>query len=276
MTDFYTQLIEKSGFDEVLVRHALDFAKNIDLNEFSRLFFDTEPFSVEKTGVLCFDEAFYPYEFFEMLKSFELPMETSSLLVYISLLERSFEDFSTRISGVSAFFDTAKKLVESSDDYFKQNGKYGLYDYRFVANHVRGNIVRLGGFEYQYGEYNGKKTIILHVPDKADLSKPVRLNSYQLARQFFGDFPIIGDSWLLYPEHKKMLSQDSNIVDFINDFDIVSINEITDYSELFHVFGRLRDFSYENLPKKTSLQKAYAVRVKNNLPIGSAVGKLKY
>ena len=276
MTDFYTQLIEKSGFDEVLVRHALDFVKDVDINEFSRLFFDTEPFSVEKTGVLCFDEAFYPYEFFKLLGTFDLPTEVSSLYVYIALLEHSFKDFSLRINNVSIFFDTAKKLAESSEEYFKENGKHGLYDYCFVANHVRGNIVRLCGFEYQYGEYDGNKAVILHLPDKADLSKSARLNSYQLARQFFDDYPIIGDSWILYPEHKKMLSEDSNIVDFINDFDIVSTNETKDYSELFHVFGRLKDYSHDNLPKNTSLQKAYAERVKNNLPVGSAIGRLKY
>ena len=109
-----------------------------------------------------------------------------------------------------------------------------------------------------------------------DLTKEKRLHSYSLARIYFGNLPVVADSWLLYPKHKKMLSEDSNIVDFINDFDIVSTSETTDYSELFHVFGRLQDFSYENLPKNTSLQIAYAERVKNNLPVGSATGVLKH
>lgn len=276
MTDFYTQLMEKSGFNEALIRHAMDFAKDIDINEFSRLFFDTELFSVAKTGVLYFKDAFYPYEFYEKLKSFALPSEFSALYVYVLLLERSFEDFSSRIGDKSIFFDTVKKLSESANEYCKNNGKYGLYDYHFIANHIRGNILRLGGFEYQYGEYDGKKAIILHLPSGADLSKENRMESYRLARCFFGDYPIIADSWLLYPEHKKMLSSDSNIVDFLNDFDIVSKSETTDYKEAFHIFGRLGDYSYDKLPKETTLQRAYAERVKNNLPIGSATGVLKH
>ena len=72
-----------------------------------------------------------------------------------------------------------------------------------------------------------------------------------------------------------MLSSESNIVDFMNDFDIVSFEDTTDYKEAFHVFGRLSDFSYDNLPKNTSLQKAYAERIKSGLPIGSGVGILK-
>ena len=171
MTDFYTQLVEKSGFDEALIRRALDFENEINIHEFSRLFFDTEPFSVEKTGVLRFDDAFYPYEFYDELKKLPIPMETSSLYVYILLLERSFAEFSTRIKDADIFFDSMKKLAEASKEYFTKTGKDGIFDYHFLANHVRGNILRLGIFEYQQGDYDGKKVIILHVPDGVDLSK---------------------------------------------------------------------------------------------------------
>ncbi|MBQ7399324.1 MAG: hypothetical protein IJW06_02525 [Clostridia bacterium] len=276
MTDFYAQLVEKSGFDEALIRHALDYAKRIDMSEFSRLFFDMSGVSVEKTGVLCFDEAFYPYEFYKKLKTTDLPLETSALYVYIALLPKSFEDFSSRICEKDIFFDTAKRIAEGAKEYFAHNGIFGLYDYHFLANHVRGSILRLGEFEYQYGIFEGKRAIFLHLSDGADLSKESRLVSYRLARKYFGNYPIIGDSWLLYTENKKMLSEDSKILDFMNDFDVVSTYETTDYSELFHIFGRISDYSYENLPKNTSLQKAYAERVKNGLPIGSGVGVLRY
>ncbi len=276
ITDFHKKLMEKSGFDEALVRHALDFSSDIDINEFTRLFFDTESFSVEKTGVLCFDEAFYPYEFYEKLKQLTIPPETASLYIFISLLETSYTDFTSRIEDDNIFFDTLKKLSESSHEYHKNNCRYGLYDYHFVANHIRGNILRLGTFEYQCGEYDGKKAIMLHLPENSDLSKEKRFESYKLARRYFGDFPIIADSWLLYPEHKKMLSKDSSIVDFMNDFDMIYTHETTDYSELFHVFGRLADYSYDNLPQNTSLQKAYAERIIKGMPIGSGVGVLRY
>ena len=101
-------------------------------------------------------------------------------------------------------------------------------------------------------------------------------DSYNLARKYFGSYPIIGDSWLLYPENKKMLPENSNIVHFIDDFNIVSVNETRDYSELFHVFGRISDYSYQNLPQDTSLQRAYAERIKKNLPVGSGIGILKF
>lgn len=276
MTDFYKTLIEKTGFDEALIGRAFEFEKEIDISAFSRLFFDTEPFSVEKTGVLLFADAFYPFAFFDRLKETGVPTEEAALYVYILLLERSFGDFSGRICDSSVFFDTAKKLVEAAAEYFAHNVRYGLYDYRFLANHVRGSILRLGSFEYQYGNRDGKRAIILHIPDGANLSSEKKAASYRLAREYFGNYPIIADSWLLYPENKKMLSEDSNIASFMDDFDIISSSETTDYSELFHIFGRLNDFSYKNLPKSTTLQKAYAERVKSGLPVGSGIGVLKY
>ena len=276
MTDFYTQLIEKSGFDKALIRHAHDFAKKINIDEFSHLFFDTEPFCVEESGVLSFEDSFYPAKFYNALKNLALPPEKASLYIYTLLLEKSFYDFSKRIEDTRLFFDTAKRVRESAEEFYESQGDYGLYDYHFVANHVRGSIIRLHGFEYQYGVFEEKRAIILHLPEKADLTKENRLSSYRLARRYFGDLPIIGDSWLLYPLHQEMLSKDSRIVDFMGDFDIVSSEETTDYSEAFHVFGRLCDYSYNNLPQNTTLQKAYADRIKKQLPIGSGVGLLKY
>ncbi len=276
MKDFYERLIEKAGFDSALVLGALNFSKSLDMPQLSRLFFDTTPYKIENGGVLFFEDAFYPYDFFGKLKTLALSPEVSSLYIYVSLLERSLCDFTSRIENTEVFFETSKRIWEAAKEYHAQNGYYGLYDYHFLANYVRTNILRLGAFEYQLGLFDGKKAIMLHVPDKASMEKENRLFSYRLARQYFGQYPIVGDSWLLFKEHKKMLPENSSIVSFFDDFDIVSAYETYDYSELFHVFGRLKDFSYENLPKETSLQRAYAERVKNSLPIGSGVGILKY
>lgn len=276
MTDFYNKLMEQSGFDEALIRHAHEFTDTIDINEFSRLFFDTQHFSVEKAGVLSFEDSFYPYDFYSLLQCLGKPSETSALYIYIVLSERSCKEHISRKLDEKIFFDTMKSVAHASKIYSDNTGHEGLYDYHFLANHIRGNILRLGSFEYQYGSFEDKKAIILHVPENANMEKEKRLHSYSLARRFFGDFPIIADSWLLFNEHKKMLPEDSRILDFMNDFDIVSSHETTDYSELFHVFGRLSDFSYKNLPKSTALQRAYAERVRNNLPIGSATGVLRH
>ena len=273
MTAFYNLLMEKSGFNEALLRHMLGLEIDIDIDEFKRLFFDTEPFSVTPSGVLFFEEAFYPYDFFSKLKALPLPTEKAALYVYLRLMPRGHCNF---LSDDSIFFNSMKRISEEAQLYYSENGDYGLYDYHFLANHIRGSIIRLGAFEYQYGIFNNEKACFLHVPDNADMTLESRTSSYKLARKYFGNLPIVADSWLLYPEHKKMLSEDSNIANFMNDFDIISTNETTDYSETFHVFGRLCDYSYENLPKETSLQRAYAERVKNNLPVGSAIGILKY
>ena len=165
MTDFYIKLIEKSGFEEALVRRSLDLATQIDIHTLSRLFFDENPCSLSDTGVLFLKEAFYPFGFYDELKKICLPIEEASLYVYILLLEKAYDSFLSAINNETIFFDTAKRIAESAREYFHDNGKYGLYDYHFLANHVRGSILRLGEFEYQYSVTKNKKSITLHVPN---------------------------------------------------------------------------------------------------------------
>ena len=281
MIDFYIQLIEKSGFSEALVCRSLDLASKTDFKELSHLFFDTVPFYVSDTGVLFFDDAFYPFEFYDKanahFRSIGISPETGFLYLYIALAEEGYSRHKERNLPENICFDTLKTLKNASETYFKSEKNEGIYDYHFLANHVRGSIIKLGEFEYQYGFYKSKKSIILHVPDGADLEKQKRLYSYKLARQYFGNHPIVGDSWLLYPELSEMLTPNSKILDFANDFDIVSVYETYDYKELFHIFGRDADYSKpHSLKQSTSLQKALVRRITERLKIGSATGILKY
>ena len=275
MKDFYDSLIEKSNFCAKIVENAVNFAKKVDLESFEHLFFETQECTVENHGVLYFEDSFYPYEFYEQIKKLDTPCEKTALYLYVLLSEKSFKLFKQRGLCEKIFFDTLRTVADEAKEYNCATEDDGLFNYHLLANNIRGSILRLGEFEYQYGIHKNSRTIFIHVPSGADLTKEKRVYSYTLARQYYGDYPIIADSWLLYPENKKMLSADSRIIDFANDFEVISINETTDYRELFHIFGRIGDFSYENLPKNTSLQKAYAERIKNSLPAGSGVGILK-
>lgn len=273
---FCDLLIEKSHFYTKTVENAMAFGKNIDLDCFEHLFFESQEYTVEKSGVLCFEDSFYPYEFYQQIKKLGTPFEKSSLYLYILLSEKAFSLFKKRGLSNEIFFETLKTVADEAKEYHTAKGDDGLFNYHLLANNIIGSILRLGVFEYQYGIYNNSRAIFMHVPNGADLTKEKRLHSYLLAKKYYGDLSIVGDSWLLYPENKKILPSDSKIVDFMNDFDLISVYETMDYSELFHIFGRLSDYSYENLPKKTCLQRGYAERILEKLPIGSGVGVLKF
>lgn len=268
--NFYTTLSKRSDIEYALIQRALDFCKCVDTSRLSHLFFETEKSEIKNGGILCFEEAFYPYKFYETLKKYHLPIERVALYVYLFFAKRSFDEHILRELCPDIFFDTLKSLGESAKIYKDEKGSDGIYDYRFLANHVRTSVLRLGAFEYQYGVFRGRRAIFMHVPNGTDLSRQSREESYKKARSYFGDYPVVLDSWLLFPPHRQMLGTDSKIVDFMDDFKIVSVLETKDYSELFHVFGR----TGKAMSAKTTLSKAYKERIERGLTVGSAVGIL--
>ncbi len=281
MTDFYRNLCEKSNMPRDAVECALGFSEKLDVPLLRELFFDGgEKYSVTEKGVLSFKEAFFPCRFFSVLSKklaeLRISYETGFLYAYLLLAPWGFDDHKARGLDENIYFDTLSTIANASKEHFANTGVCGIYDYHFLSNHTRGNILRLGSFEYVLADYEDKPAIIMHVPCGADFEKKARLHSYDLARRCFGNSrPIIADTWLLYDKLSDMLPENSNIRSFKDDFRHIEQNaESHDYGELFHIFGRLPDFSYENLPQNTTLQKAYAQRVKNNLPIGSGVGEL--
>ena len=274
--DFYKYLAEYINIEWGIVEKALASFDAAELEDLWNLF--TNGGITDKMPY--FKGGFYPDRFYNAIykkaKSEDVSCNELFLYVYIALAKKSHDLYRRIKLSDEIFFDSFKRIGEDAREYLKETGNTGIYDYHFIANHVRGSVIRLGAFEYGYGKYCGKKAIYVHVPQNACMSRPERENSYALARKCFGKHPIIADSWLLYPEHKNMLSEDSSILDFISDFNIVSVNESHDYKELFHIFGRGADYSNpSNLPEDTLLQKMYVRRIKEKQPIGSAVGVLK-
>ena len=87
--------------------------------------------------------------------------------------------------------------------------------------------------------------------------------AYQKARVFFRqkfafETPaFVCHSWLLYPLHQKMLSNDSNILKFINDYTLVKTGQYDNYSELWRLFDCEIKEDFGLLPQDTSLRREY-------------------
>lgn len=294
-SDIYENLAKKSGFDVKCIALALQNEKKLRAKELSDMFFSSDTPIRLDGGTLFFTESFYPAEFFscarQIIKSAGIRPETGFLYLYICFAEKSYEMFESVGVGDDVFFDTMSALGRETDEYFKNSGEYGLYDYVWYCNHVRANVLRLGSFEYQNGKAdfentpaknsgrlikNGQRAVFIHVPNATELTKSARIKSYEKARKLFGTDLFVCDSWLLYEPTVTQLAENSNIRSFFSDFDIVSVFETQERGELYRVFGRNADFSdISSLPHSTCLQRVCINRLKSGLPTGSAVGVLK-
>ena len=121
------------------------------------------------------------------------------------------------------------------------------------------------------------KVINIHIPRSL---KPLDEKScdeaFFMAKEFFKDefesyIPFYCNSWILYPENKKILSEKSNTYRFMSGFEI--INEYTDKNldNLWRIFDTMERCP-DKLPEKTLLQKAYKAHLKNGGKLGGGEG----
>ena len=137
----------------------------------------------------------------------------------------------------------------------------------------------LGRFQYEpFGRYQGEdrtlscgytltegtRYLCIHIPSSGQpLTDEVRLDSYRQAYAYFKDWAggdtvlLHTSSWLLYPEHRRILPPNSNILRFMDDFEIYTSSESDHFSNAWRVFGAYADLPASEWPEDTSLRRAF-------------------
>ena len=127
----------------------------------------------------------------------------------------------------------------------------------------------------------GDRVLAVHIPDNSTpLEERACNQAFRDAKKLFcallkiSDIPFICSSWLLYPKNREFLPEKSNIVKFMNKFDLISTanyrkDNNTAIPFLFHV---KKSTPTELLPRGTSLQRAYAGHLMNGGKMGYGVG----
>ena len=126
----------------------------------------------------------------------------------------------------------------------------------------------------------GDKYINMHIPSRGiPLTDEVRLASYKAAYPHFAHLfedgiVIFGcSSWLLYPRHREFLPAGMNLLKFMGDFEMVTGKETPDdFHDRWRVFGRYTNLPDDQLPKDTSLRRAYAEWLQAGNPTGRGFG----
>ena len=150
-----------------------------------------------------------------------------------------------------------------------------------------------GRFQYEVVKYDGEdfklhcgKTlkkggifVNFHIPSSGiPLTDEVRLASYRAAYPHYKDrfeegIVIFGCySWLLYPLHWEFLPENSNILRFMGDFEWIKCFGQDRFHDAWRVFGRYAELPPEELPRDTSLRRAYAERLESGGFTGEGLG----
>jgi hypothetical protein len=202
------------------------------------------------------------------------------LYLYCRLAVEAYEQYRLKNIEDEVYFDTFKDITIWCENCFSYFGEYGIGEYRWLLNHVKLGIFRLGRLQFQpvsldkridFKDYTiepGELVLNVHIPQGQPLDEKECDRSFERAKAFFrgAGTAFVCHSWLLYPGLKDILPGDSNIIRFQNRFHIYSTNYNSRQGEE-RIFGRIQD-SPELYPEATSLQK----RAKEYLISGKKIG----
>ena len=212
------------------------------------------------------------------------------LLLFIFLSQHTRQLYAEKRISYDIFYDSMSDLKWK---LFECHNIYGIWG-SFVAwwFNTFFNLTRfaLGRLQFETAEFNGtyskngftlnpKDTVInIHIPSSGPLKREDCHASYQKAAEFYKDIfvdkPVafMCSSWLLYPKHKEFLPQGSNILTFMEDFDIIESSVDEKGSCLWRIFGTTETSDIEKLPQRTSLQRAYIDWLRKGNVCGGGLG----
>ena len=129
----------------------------------------------------------------------------------------------------------------------------------------------------------GMKAINIHIPRTGGkLDHNEVLQSYRAAAELFAsEFehqPVIFicTTWLLDPWNMTVLSPESNLSAFYRDFRIINTGVYPDYAQVWRLFDRRYNGDPADLPRDSSLRRAYAERIERGEPTGWGTGIFLY
>ena len=192
---------------------------------------------------------------------------------------------------------TCSCLHFMSEKYREQFGVFGFDRGFWIWRQASGIIVRLGSLEYEYipalseqmagyaGLKAGEPVLSIHIPTGTDLSREALDASYAQAHAFYREHPelcfagkqpqaIVCHTWLLSPTLRTFLGESSGIRRFAEDFRLCHVDETGDgYKYFLYLAGK--EVPLEDLPERTSLQRAVKKHVLAGGKIGEAFGVLE-
>ncbi|MGN0467510.1 MAG: acyltransferase domain-containing protein [Acutalibacteraceae bacterium] len=212
------------------------------------------------------------------------------LCVAVMLLEDTKEKYDKLKIDEKIFLDTASDI----GIWCKNNSDKGLAEYLWIENHLKAELFRLGRLQFQLRELpswvnhlkkcgiNGGDTVLyIHIPQGMPLDIYECQKSISQAREFFNVHfsekrisAFVCESWLIYPKNKEFMSENSNIIKFMNLFEIVGSIAYSSQA-IERVFGKKRLF-VSSYSENTTLQKQLKAYLKSGSKPGIGIGIIKF
>lgn len=215
---------------------------------------------------------------------------TAKLLFYICLSKDLKKEYLKAGFDEEFWRENMADLHCKMMECFNVHSIWGIFSAGWFCSVFRMKTFTLGRMCYNTGIYDGEdicvggrtvtkgdEFISIHIPSTGKpFDREMRLTSYRRAYEFFKISLFRCDSWLLYPKNKDILDKSSNIVSFMEDFKLIKSYEYPDDRIMWRVFGDKYLLEYKDLPRNSSLRRAYADLLCRGERPGSGLGFFIY
>lgn len=213
----------------------------------------------------------------------------AQMLFFLCLARPLRERYAHMGIGEEIYHDSMLDLRWKLDECREVYGVWGIAVGWWEPGFFVPDRFTLGRLQYEYvkfgHDYEGHgftltpDTMVLgmHIPSCGPLLPELCMDSFRRAHAFYRDRFAPGptvftvDTWLLYPAHRDFLPGGSNILKFMDFFDIFKFSEHKGKPS-WRIFGADAKKPLEELPRDTGLRRAYAERLSRGEPDGSGCG----
>lgn len=215
---------------------------------------------------------------------------TMHLLFFMYLAKDLREEYEKQNIPVEIYLDSMRDLGAKLIECKEVHGVWGSFVASWFTGFFEVDRFALGRLQYEprtFGRETYEKNGVvvdsddlvynIHIPSLGPLTIDSVYDSFRRAYGFFKQnldkehIVFVCGSWLLYKEHYDFLPSSSNILKFMDCFDIIESHD-NDFGDAWRIFGRFADLPPEQLPHGTSLQKAYRDRLLGGQKTGSGFG----
>lgn len=217
----------------------------------------------------------------------------TALTIYLIATKTTWGNYKKAGISHEIFIDTIKCLKRFSDEYKFRTGTLGFDEFYCIWKRIKCRIFRLGRLEFEILKWdrkdlydnaecyvkNGEYVLNIHIPSGEKLLHEDCIASYQFAEHFFKNyFPQytfkqrVCYSWLLGSWLKNILTPETGIIQFQNDFKLLEEDE-NNISVIKRVFGKYYD-NPSDYPENTSLERSIRNMLMNGQPLTVGLGVL--
>lgn len=191
----------------------------------------------------------------------------------------SYEEYIRRSLPEDVFIATMKFCTRFLREHYQTYQTYKFIWAWWFPRQISLNEYRIGALEYEFVDVEDRE-IAIHIPSDADLQKEAVDQSiqdfYKFRSRYYPDWEkvkLTTDTWMLMPELKELLGEDSNIIAFQNLFEV----DVIDYDAVWYMGWIFPGCEKADvfLPERTTLQRNMKKYLLAGKKFGIAKGHLK-